>query len=182
MIPKRSPVRRSASANDVSSGDLQNALKRGTNAAMLKMSNEGDGLYPYPSMDMKRGLDHNQLVVYKPVLERLLSLKPSGIFLQNQMSEALRMFASLMSLKQVDPELEGYRLRVMLAHVRLLKVRNLPKGLSEKVREGCQHLMSCMDVDELQSSPKAPKQCLFVLAEHWMCIFESLLDHFLVHC
>eukprot|EP00972_Heterocapsa_arctica_P049330 7261127-Heterocapsa_arctica.AAC.1 len=111
MKPKGSPqgspvVRRTASATDVSSNDLLNALKRGTNAAMMQKSNDGIGLYAYQSMDMKRGLDHNQLVVNKPVLERMLRLNASGIFLQNQLSTALNMFKGLMSLKNMDPECE----------------------------------------------------------------------------
>ena len=156
------PVRRTASATCVTSGGLQHALKRGTNAAMLKLAHDGFGLFAYESMDMKRKLDHNQLVVNKPVLEQLLRLNPSGIFLQNQMSEALRMFATSMALKSVEPELEGYRLRVMLAHARLLNVRNLPKGPTEKAREGCLALTAVMDKDKVQKSPKASTQCFFL--------------------
>eukprot|EP00972_Heterocapsa_arctica_P055070 8122124-Heterocapsa_arctica.AAC.1 len=66
------------------------------------------------------------------------------------MSTALKMFKSLMSLKNVDPECEGYKLRVILAHVRLMRVRNLPKGLSDSVREGSLHLISLLDIDEPQ--------------------------------
>ncbi len=46
-----------------------------------------------------------------------------------------------------DPELEAYKTRVMLAHVRVMGQRNLPRNLSPATGNACDSLVNLLHPD-----------------------------------
>ena len=61
----------------------------------------------------------------EPVLEKILRLAPSGIVSQQCMQAAAAKFARMydLALDKVDVEMEAYKIRVALSHLRVLRRR-----------------------------------------------------------
>lgn len=64
--------------------------------------------------------------------------------LQAALKTAVQKLFEISGITTGDPELEAYKIRVMLAHVRLMGARNLPTTLVESVREKCESLVAML--------------------------------------
>ena len=64
--------------------------------------------------------------------------------LQAALETAVQKLFEISGITTGDPELEAYKIRVMLAHVRLMGARNLPSTLAELVREKCESLVAML--------------------------------------
>ena len=80
----------------------------------------------YPSMDMKKDIDTQLLEARAPILEKLLALDTrGGYFGQGDVLDGVRLAIKAAGLdgswqtKGNDYEVTAYKLRVMLAHVRM---------------------------------------------------------------
>jgi hypothetical protein len=59
---------------------------------------------------------------------------------------------------QADAETDAYKVRVLLAHCRLMGQRNLPKNLPDEVARKCQALMRLLDPALVSSRPLTPSR------------------------
>ena len=121
-LPGPSP-RRSASSLDVDS--LAGAVSASLPMARVSAAKRGENLILYGSLDMKRNVDYEQLRQNAPLLQALLEKEPSGIFLQGDLEAALDSATAEHELS-CKMEAEAYRVRVMLAHLRLVQRRGMP--------------------------------------------------------
>jgi hypothetical protein len=119
--------------------------------AWVTRAKDGKQFIEYKAMDMKKGVDYVELSEHSSLLEGIIKQCPSALVAQSVMKQAVGNFFEKVSLDK-DPECEAYRIRVMLAHVRLAASRNLPGNLPEEAVTACKKLIGLLD-PALQRSP-----------------------------
>ena len=143
------PPRRKASTveNEALVSSLLTALPL---ASINSLENQAC-LFPYSSMNMKKGIAHEALARHSAVLSILLIHNPSGIYTQQTLHSVLEdLCQGLSTQKKVDIETEAYRLRVMLSHLRIHQGRNAPTDLPGHVVKTLGMLLALMDVQARQ--------------------------------
>ena len=145
--------RRSPSA--VHCDDVFRALQCGITGNMIMNCNSGKNMVSYKSLDFKRGVDHVEIAAHETVLTNLLVINPTGIFTQRQIHTAL--VNVLQGLQLVsDAEVDAYKIRVMMSHLRLVALRNLPPHLPEHVAASCTRLLALLSMERGSAGPQAP--------------------------
>jgi hypothetical protein len=147
-------LRRSLSAPDCKA--VATALENGITAAMIKNCNSGN-MVSYKSLDFKRTVDHVGISAHEAILHNLLTINPTGIFTQKLIHTALADVLVGMSLES-DAEVDAYKIRVMLSHIRLISQRNLPPHLPEHVAASCSRLVALLSMEKGTAGPEAPTQ------------------------
>ena len=79
---------------------------------------------------MEREINHEHLSNHSGILGVSLDVNETGIYTQDDMKVAVAALAAKLSLKGVDIELESYKLRVVLSHLRITKHEVHPKAWS----------------------------------------------------
>ena len=90
-------------------------------------------IFEHNTLDMKREISHEHLSNQTGILGALLDSNETGIYTQDDMKATLAALAAKLGLKGVDIELESYKLRVMLSHLRITKARGVPQNLVPRV-------------------------------------------------
>ena len=129
------------------------ALEDGTSASMLKNLTSGKPLVSYKSLDFKKGIDHEAVSAHDSILKNLLIINPTGIYSQKVIHTALVTVLEAGGLKS-DAEVDAYKIRVMLSHIRLMSQRNLPVHLTEHVAASCSRLVALLSVDKDKDSAR----------------------------
>jgi hypothetical protein len=119
--------------------------------AWVTRAKAGNHFIDYKAMDMKKGVDYVGLSRHSGLLEGIINACPSALVAQSVMKQAVGVFFQKASLDQ-DPECEAYKIRVMLAHVRLAASRNLPSNLPEEAVTACTKLIGLLDPALLRKS------------------------------
>ena len=145
-------MRRSPSSVQVEA--VVTALEGGATANMLKNRTAGNNMITYSSVDFKRGISHEDIAAHEIMLHNLLKINPTGIFTQKHMHTSLVQVLKDLNLVG-EAEVEAYKIRVMLAHLRLMSTRNLPPNLPEHVAAACTRLLSMLAM-ELAGPQQAP--------------------------
>jgi hypothetical protein len=113
---------------------------------------DGKQFIDYKAMDMKKGIDYVKLAMHSSLLEGIIKQCPSALVAQSVMKHAVGKFFEKMGL-DIDPECDAYRIRVMLAHLRLAASRNLPGNLPDETVTACKHLIGLLGPTLLEKSP-----------------------------
>ena len=150
-MAESSRFRRSPSA--VENEAVATALEMGISAAMIKNCSSGQNFISYKSLDFKRGVDHEGISKHESLLHNLLNINPTGIYNQKQIYNCLVKVLVEVGL-QSNCEVDAYKIRVMLSHLRLMAQRNLPPHLPEHVAASCCRLIALMETGSAGS--KAP--------------------------
>ena len=103
--------------------------------------NKNKVIFEHSTLDMKREINHEHLSNHFGILGVLLDVNDTGIYCQDDMKVAVAALAAKPSLKGVDIEMESYKLRVMLSHLRITKARGVPR-LAPKVLDNIKVLIS----------------------------------------
>ena len=147
-------IRRSPSS--VNCDAVATALEDGTSAAMIKNLTSDKPLISYKSLDFKKGIDHEAVSAHEGLLKNLLILNPVGIYSQKVIQTALVTVLEAGGLKS-DAEVDAYKIRVMMSHLRLMSQRNLPAHLPEHVAASCSRLIALLSVDKGSAGHQASK-------------------------
>jgi hypothetical protein len=133
---------------------LSTVVERTCPLAWATRAKDGKQFIDYKAMDMKKGIDYVKLSMHSSLLEGILKQCPSALVAQSVMKQAVGSFFEKMGL-DTDPECDAYKIRVMLAHLRLAASRNLPSNLPEETVTVCKHLIGLLDPVLLRKSSSA---------------------------
>ena len=104
-----------------------------------------EAMVAYDSLDMKRCVDHAAIAKHYGLLHNLLAAVPSGLVNQKSLQAAWESVLQKLGLETKHAEVDTYKTRVMLAHLRLIATRNLPKHLPEDVVKKVKTLLGLLD-------------------------------------
>ena len=89
--------------------------------------NKNKVIFEYSTLDMNREINHEHLSKHFGIHGVLLDVNDTGIHCQDDMKVAVAALAAKLGLKGADIEMESYKLRVMLSHLRITKARGVPR-------------------------------------------------------
>ena len=139
MATRRPSPRRAA--KHVDSHVLVDLLAAVLPVACTDGFNKNKVIFEYSTLDMKREINHEHLSNHFGILGVLLDVNDTGVYCQDDMKVAVAALAAKLSLKGVDIEMESYKLRVMLSHLRITNARGVPR-LAPKVLDSIKVLIS----------------------------------------
>ena len=112
--------------------------------------NKNKVIFEYSTLDMKKEINHEHLSNHVGILGVLLDVNDTGIYTQDDMKVAVEALAAKLSLKGVDIELESYKLRVMLSHLRITKARGVPQSLVQTVLDNITFLIGKLAAEAIR--------------------------------
>ena len=103
--------------------------------------NKNKVIFEHSTLDMKREINHEHLSNHFGILGVFLGVNNTGIYCQDDMKVAVAALAAKLRLKGVDIEMESYKPRVMLSHLRTTKAKGVPR-LAPRVLDNIKVLIS----------------------------------------
>ena len=152
-MAEHQPAKVSGQLKNISS--LEDAFATGLTAKLLSAGKSTGQMIEYDSMDFKKSVNHDGLARYEHLLECILVALPSGVVSQRPMLEAMQTVTKPMQINEQIVEMAVFKIRVMLAHVRLISVRNLPKHLKEETAAACKRLVAMVESSPSPTNTKA---------------------------
>jgi hypothetical protein len=146
-------------ARHVDASLLADAMARVLPTACTESFKQDRAIFLYSTLDMKREINYEALSNNNSVLGALLDANETGIFTQEDMKAAVGRMAAKLGFANSDAELEAYKLRVMLSHLRIIKrARGLPQSLDPKVFYNVNYMLGKLALEALRDQKKTQRK------------------------
>ena len=121
------PPRRRSSARDVDHAALVQGMKAKLPMCCVESLRNHGKVFEYGSMDFKKGVSHQALLLYAPVLEQLILMNPTAIFTQKSLTAVIQDVVAAIHgpISKLLAEAEAYKARVPYIYIYTIHVHDI---------------------------------------------------------